>query len=455
MKRRNNIFVVLALLMAGVSACNCHSVDPEPQGKYGNVAILYSVGRNNLCDDLLMDIDDLASGKVPLLTDSNAVVVVQHHYQNKYDAESDSYISQTYILDSSPLVVRLYKDPDNLKVVRDTIKRFPARNEAGGYPNLLTDPGFMKEILSYVKEKFPARKYGMIYSSHGFGWLPQGYYADTESFEKENALSAPSIHRQSLPGLPEGARPYVEPEVDPDIPLTKSVGQELFLYDGKKFSLEIDVRDLAESIPMHMDYIFFDACLMGGIEVAYELKDVADFLVFSPAEIISEGFDYSKMCDRLFANYDLHAKLVAKDYYDYYQAQSGTLQSATITMVRCVDLDKLAAVCQPLFEKYRDNINKLTRTQVQTYSRINIGKHWFYDMEDMLLKAGMTESEQAELEKVLKQVAPYRAATKYILGLLPVRKYSGFSMFLPPDGSDYLRNYYKTLAWNKATGLVD
>jgi hypothetical protein len=32
--------------------------------------------------------------------------------------------------------------------------------------------------------------------------------------------------------------------------------------------------------------------------------------------------------------------------------------------------------------------------------------------------------------------------------------YCGLSMYLPCNGSDYLDEYYKTLAWNKATSLV-
>ena len=123
--------------------------------------------------------------------------------------------------------------------------------------------------------------------------------------------------------------------------------------------------------------------------------------------------------------------------------------------MRSTDLEELADVCKTLFEKYKNKIYKLKQGQVQSYSRINLGKHWFYDLEDMLLQAGMTDEEQAELETVLKTVAPYRKSTKYILNTMAVRIYSGFSMFLPSDGSDYLRDYYKTLSWNKATGLVD
>ena len=36
-----------------------------------------------------------------------------------------------------------------------------------------------------------------------------------------------------------------------------------------------------------------------------------------------------------------------------------------------------------------------------------------------------------------------------------IKVFSGLSMYLPANGSGYLDNFYKTLAWNKATKLVD
>ena len=48
-----------------------------------------------------------------------------------------------------------------------------------------------------------------------------------------------------------------------------------------------------------------------------------------------------------------------------------------------------------------------------------------------------------------------KAATPSILGLFDINVFSGLSMYLPCDGSANLDNFYKTLAWNAATGLVE
>ena len=55
------------------------------------------------------------------------------------------------------------------------------------------------------------------------------------------------------------------------------------------FSSGIEIADLPGAIPMHLDFIIMDACLMGCVEVAYELRDKCDILIFSPTEILSSG----------------------------------------------------------------------------------------------------------------------------------------------------------------------
>jgi len=458
MKNCKNILMAIMIAIVGIVLIGCEP-DPIPKSKdsFDNVAILYSVGRNNLDNSMLINIDQLASSSyIPGLGDDNVILVVgQHYVVEGYDpsAEKYKYTFKGKLYDSSPVVVRLYKDSQTQMVVRDTVKRFPALSDSG-YPNLLTEPGFMKEILTYVKDTFKSEKYGMVYSSHGSGWLPQGYYTSPSSYEK-SGYSLPGRLNNVGAGLPEGAYEYVEPECDPDLPLLKSLGSQNFYYKGKAYTLEMDIRDFAKSFPMHMDYIVFDACLMGGIEVAYELKDVADFLVMSPAEVLGNGFDYFNMAHRFFGNDGLHARMIAEDFFEYYNKKTGSSQSATSTFVRTAELENLAGVCKPLFEKYRTQLNSLTSSKVQCYSRIDAGKHWFYDLEAMLLRAGINEDEQAELEKALDKAAPYKKSTNQILGTITVRIYSGFSMYLPGDNTDYLDTYYKTLAWNKATGLVD
>ncbi|MDR1316080.1 MAG: hypothetical protein LBK13_04320, partial [Spirochaetales bacterium] len=112
----------------------------------------------------------------------------------------------------------------------------------------------------------------------------------------------------------------------------------------------MELAGFAAAIPYKLDFIVFDACFMGAIEVCCELKDKTDYLVASPAEVLSPGFVYSTMMRHLFRiEADLTA--VAKDFYGYFNAQSGLLRSATVSVVRTAELDALADTFREIAEQ--------------------------------------------------------------------------------------------------------
>jgi hypothetical protein len=158
------------------------------------------------------------------------------------------------------------------EVVRDTLKIYADTTVAAR-------KAVVSDVLNLAKDRFPAKSYGMLLSSHGTGWAPQGY-----------CYSPPDKTSGGIFGLDsylyDGPAKYHEKD-----PLLKSIGSH---YNGSPSrSIEIATSDLAAAIPMHMDYILFDACFMGCVEVAYELKDKCDMMCFSQAEILSNGMDWS------------------------------------------------------------------------------------------------------------------------------------------------------------------
>ena len=62
----------------------------------------------------------------------------------------------------------------------------------------------------------------------------------------------------------------------------------------------MEITELAAALPHNYEFILFDCCLMGGIEVAYEFKDKCEYMLFSPTEILADGFPYEKMFDPIF-----------------------------------------------------------------------------------------------------------------------------------------------------------
>ena len=367
------------------------------------VMVMISAGYNSLSGYLSEDLKDLESGYIPEGTYFNSDVLL---VLARLPKSAGDYASP-----SAPVLYRLWANRSG-EVQRDTIQVW------GGDTQLCTRET-IHEALSTTQKKYPAQSYGVVFSSHGSGWLPPGYYTDPSKFEPSSG---------SLWSL-------------------RSIGQDKTPTGGTEMSLE----DFADAIPMHLDYCLIDACLSGCVEVAHALKGKADIVGFSPTEVLADGFDYKNITTHLFAR-PLDPVEVCREYFAYYNAQSGSNRSATITAVDTRKMDALEAVCKELFEAYRPILKTMSGGNVQGYFRYD--RHYFYDLRDILVQAGISEQEKARLDAALSQFIVYQAATDYFLSI-PLTRVCGLSMYLPSMGSTYLNKYYKeNISWNQATELV-
>ena len=84
------------------------------------------------------------------------------------------------------------------------------------------------------------------------------------------------------------------------------------------------LRSLYENYGVRLDIIGFDACLMGTIEVAYELIGVADIVVFSEELEPGDGWPYDDILSFLVSDPSVSPKDLASKIVDYYvQSYSG------------------------------------------------------------------------------------------------------------------------------------
>jgi hypothetical protein len=446
---KNILFIIIALSMMLIS-CSKESIHGDGFGhttgkgkgeqsriesaEKRNVLVLYSAGYNSLSDYLTADIQDLQQGWLPGTGRNDNVLLIYSHLP----AKRADYATQT-----SPSLTRLYWDEGG-KTVRDTLKIYPETTRSATAEQLY-------DVLSYVQQEFPANSYGMIFSSHATGYLPSGYYNKPGSYiyqEKDGMSYRAGMHRRRSTPVP-----YYAPEHDPSLPAVKSIGQDQVGSYGHYVSYEIELDDFAKALPMQMEYILFDACLMGGVEVAYELKDKCHRVGFSQTEVLAEGFDYKTITEHLLRSETPDPQAICEDYFHQYDIQSGIYRSATISLVDCSRMESLAQTCRTLFEKYRNEIAGLSPGSVQRYYRSRY--HWFYDLEDILAKAGITAEELAQLRESLNECIIYKASTPEFMNEFRINTYSGLSMYLPCNGSEELDKYYRTLQWNIDTKLVE
>ena len=296
----------------------------------------------------------------------------------------------------------------------------------------------MTEVFNWVREEFPADGYGAIMSSHATGDLPEDYYANPKKYEGRDRGSSSSWS-----------------------PQLRSFGQEY--YEAGTKTQEMEIKDLAAAIPYKLDYIVFDACLMGTVEVAWELRNVCSYVAFSPCEIPAAGFDFRKLVEHLLQPEVPDVKAVCEDYFAFYQFD--TTYGATITLVDCSRLDRLASTCRDLFDRYRSGIRNLDGKNVQVYDRrIDSKKYYaFFDLKDMLREAGASDTDLASLQAALDEAIVYEAHTAKFINV-QLDRVCGLATYLPayPDyrrdiyhGTEFLDYFYQeNIAWNQATALV-
>lgn len=438
MKKEIGRFLVVCIAVLSLAGgCQCGTDGPE-DARLDHVTILWSNGFNSLSNYLKEDIEDLTGGYLPYKDDKKVILVVSHLPETKGN----------YRIETSPRLIRMYRDKKSKRAVMDTLKTYSTDTR-------LAEAATMRTILQEIHNEFSSEHYGMIFSSHSTGWLPKGYYSDPWSYEGSKH-SAAGVMRASQ-ALPAGAVPYIEEQRLPGEPEVRSLGSSVVANGSANITYETDLADFAAALPFHLDYIIFDTCLTGCIEVAYQLRNAADIICFSPAEVLAQGLDYTRIAGHLLSREKPDINAVAEDYFSYYADKSDLNErAATVTVIECAKLEPIATVCKKLFEKYRSGIAGVNSSEVQRYYRSY--HHWFYDLEDILLKAGISAAEKAELESALNECISYKAATESYMpsfGGFEIRIYSGFSMYLPCDGSSYLDNFYKGLDWNRATELVD
>lgn len=441
-----------ALLLGLISACSSPYLTPVPEYEssetrhtrghndtYRNVFLIYSCGFNNISSYLKQDIEDVASSS--LMSHYRDVVLVFSHSTARYG---------NYSQNTSPVLTRFRKDADG-SVIRDTLMVMRDSTISASAETL-------NEVLTFVHEKFPATGYGMLFTSHGTGWVPAGYASDPSKFDPQAGNPGNIWSRQRRSAAT--PTPYFELPQDGSHPAVKSFGVHNVT---KSTAYEMEITDMAAAYPMKMDYIIFDACFMGGIEVAYEFRNVCDKMVFSQTEILADGMDYDTMTTYLFKNGKPDLKGFCQNFYDYYNSKSGEFQSATISLVDCTMLEPLAQVCSEIFSANRAGIAALEGSdKVQKYFRKeyeDIHK-WYYDLESIARNCGSDESQLQRLSDALEGCILYKAATERFISMenaanpFYIKEHSGLSMYLPYSNRPYLNAFYKELEWNKATGLV-
>lgn len=280
-----------------------------------------------------------------------------------------------------------------------------------------TDSLVMQHTLTQIVTAFPAKAYDLVLWSHGSGWIPQSRSIGVDNGENTSSNAGMQMNITTL-------------------------------------------RGVLEHLP-HWEMIMFDACLMQSIEVAYELKDVTDYMVGCPSETNAYGAPYDMIMKHMLKG---DAGQVARTYYESYEHGSGAIISA----IDCRQLDQLAEVMQTLVPKIWGGRKEISTEGIQYYSPFGSSSSYRpepYDIEGVMYHT-LEAQDFALWKEAWDKVNVYCGATDewatvYGPGihnhLIDRDHYSGMSMFVPNEKyvpyqwMDKFREFrwYKAARWDE------
>lgn len=424
---RKFLYLTVAIVLGLLSSCK-----PETEyiflPKHPRAHVMMCFGFNNLSSSLAEDIRDLEKGFIPGSAPLENYLFVFSHL-----------VESSYSTPSSPKLHRIYLGPDG-----NPMKETLLEMEPGTISNRAE---CIREVLEFLKEKYPEiESFGVLMSSHGTGWTPPGYC--TTGYKNEGNSDVIEWRRSAFPETYLSGEYLYEP-----VPGVKSMGYTVTGVNPT-VAYETDIREIADLLPFKLDYIIFDACFMGGVEVACEFRDKCNFVVASQTEILSDGMDYTTMISDLLEGNRAELVSLATNYFNHYNLSIGSKRSATISVVDCSKLGTLAAVCRNLFRNYDISKDNVDASKLQKYFYYT-NHAWFYDLYSIVQAAGASKTELSDLQWALDECILYKAATPtFALYGFPIDTHSGLSMYLPEKERAQLNSYYRELSWNKLTGLL-
>lgn len=259
----------------------------------------------------------------------------------------------------------------------------------------------MREVIAdaqAVDSLAPLR--GMVFWSHATGWL-----------EESSA--------------------YEDPDFDGVRPLS-------FGYDsGRRMSIPA----LAQALDgTELDFIYFDCCLMGTVEVVYELRHAAAKIAAVATELPLEGMPYDRNLPHFFSGKADAMESAAKATYDYYCSAEASNNSVAMVVTRTSGLDRLAELSRAVMETgavVTDDYKGVP------FFRPSVTVTGSYDMHHYYTELRADE----DWRKAYNNTVTYYAATPKSYGL-DMAQFKGLGTNVFSAAGDRRLGYgYKQLAW--------
>ena len=289
------------------------------------------------------------------------------------------------------------------------------------------DVATLRTVMEWVTDNAEAKSYGLVFWSHGDAWLP--------------AKS----------------------------PVMRSICIDNGRNSGSNSGTKMEIADVAEVLAgfPRLEFIMFDACFMQAVEVAYELRHAAKYIIASPAEIPNPGAPYERMVKPMFAQ-PFDAEGVIDAYYRLYNDSvmsvwqgSSARYGISLSVVDCDWLDELADATQSMLVKYVVPGEEIYLKGVQRYYPLSSRyRPEYYDMNGVMRRVITDEEDYASWRRVYDKAVPYRCSTPWWFSndaytqYVDMSNYGGVSCYVPQQSAVYtkLNESFQATSWYEVSG---
>ncbi|WP_298064288.1 clostripain-related cysteine peptidase [uncultured Rikenella sp.] len=430
MKKLFTLLLGLPAIAIGTVSCTDEPGPEPPVAKKHRTVIEYMVADNNLYPYAENNINDMEAA---WNDDLDGHMVVYLHPVASGSGED---------FDPSPRLLLITRDQTSAIASR-VLKTYGRDIDP-------CDPAVMRQVIADAMALAPAESYALVFWSHGSGWIPKGMGQPLKSAVPAGGLD----HAEHAPSKLIGSSVRAEVS-DPQWTGNAAVGYS-FGQSNSHGNSEMEIDAMAQALPAGtvFDFILFDACHMACIETAWELKDQTHYLIASAAETLAAGFPYRKIIAPMFEP-QADVEAIGREFFDYYDTQTGAWRSATVGVVRCDRLPELAASVKALCQAGLPEAG--ISYAGQQYGRSAMGfDRTFYDLEDFVRQTwGMYEpAGVSAFETALQEVVVYAAATPWLFDEIRVNTHCGLSCYLPRSSTPLSLEAYRTrFGWSAASGM--
>lgn len=307
----------------------------------------------------------------------------------------------------------------------DAVCRIAQKKEYTMNSQIATDSAVMEEVFADMQTVAPSDSYGLILGSHASGWM------------KGNSVQS------------------------------KAFGDD----DG----YNIDIPDLAgvlkNSFSEKLDFVLFDACMMGNAEVGYELKEVTSHCIASVMETPGYGFPYDQILPYLYSeNVDYSA--VCHEFVSFNKTNN---LWGTCAVMDCSQMENLASAVKAKLSEWQDALSSVSMQNVQQYG-VGSYRYFSYDVLDFFRelgrKSGVVKTTDlneaiASVQSALNQAVIAKdclSGVDYDFDgvVIDGTRFCGIGMYIPGEYNPYVANktawndYYKqSISWYRAAGWAD